>query len=60
MSDLPRPALATLSHVRRFEDGWVYERKLDGERCLAEHTGARTRPSTATAPDSPACSRGST
>ena len=42
MSDLPRPALATLSHARRFEDGWVYERKLDGERCLAERTGSRT------------------
>ena len=32
---IPQPALATLSHDRFWEPGWVYERKLDGQRCLA-------------------------
>jgi bifunctional non-homologous end joining protein LigD len=36
MSPTPEPALATLSHERFWSDGWVYERKLDGQRCLAE------------------------
>jgi bifunctional non-homologous end joining protein LigD len=31
-----QPALATLSHERFFEPGWLFERKLDGMRCLAE------------------------
>jgi DNA ligase D-like protein (predicted ligase) len=31
----PTPALATLAHERFFKTGWIYERKLDGERCLA-------------------------
>lgn len=31
----PSPALATLTHERFYEPGWIYERKLDGERCLA-------------------------
>jgi DNA ligase D-like protein (predicted ligase) len=36
---VPQPALATLSHRPFFEPGWLYERKLDGERCLAVHSG---------------------
>jgi DNA ligase D-like protein (predicted ligase) len=36
-------ALATLSHEPFFEPGWIYERKLDGERCLAAKSGGRTR-----------------
>ncbi len=41
--ELPRPALATLVHERFWDDGWIYERKLDGQRCLAVRTdhGAR-------------------
>jgi bifunctional non-homologous end joining protein LigD len=35
----PKPALATLTHEPFFEPGWVYERKLDGERCLATKQG---------------------
>jgi DNA ligase D-like protein (predicted ligase) len=42
-SDVPQPALATLSHERFWEPGWVYERKLDGQRCLAVRTGRGTR-----------------
>ena len=41
--NVPQPALATLSHSRFFEPGWIYERKLDGERCLAVRDGAGTR-----------------
>ena len=41
--NVPQPALATLSHSRFFEPGWIYERKLDGERCLAARDGAGTR-----------------
>ncbi len=41
--DIPQPALATLSHERFWEEGWVYERKLDGQRCLAVRTGRGTR-----------------
>ena len=43
MTDVPQPALATLSHERSWEDGWVYERKLDGQRCLAVRTARGTR-----------------
>jgi len=43
VSDIPQPALATLSHERFWERGWVYERKLDGQRCLAVRTGRGTR-----------------
>jgi bifunctional non-homologous end joining protein LigD len=43
VSDIPQPALATLCHERFWEDGWVYERKLDGQRCLAVRTGRGTR-----------------
>jgi len=32
---VPEPALATLSHTRFWKPGWVYERKLDGQRVLA-------------------------
>ena len=42
-TDVPQPALATLSHERFWEPGWVYERKLDGQRCLAVRTGRGTR-----------------
>jgi DNA ligase D-like protein (predicted ligase) len=42
-TDVPQPALATLSHERFWEDGWVYERKLDGQRCLAVRTARGTR-----------------
>jgi bifunctional non-homologous end joining protein LigD len=40
---VPEPALATLSHERFWEDGWVYERKLDGQRCLAVRDGGGAR-----------------
>ncbi len=40
---VPEPALATLSHDRFWEPGWVYERKLDGQRCLAVRDGRGTR-----------------
>jgi bifunctional non-homologous end joining protein LigD len=43
VTDIPQPALATLSHERFWADGWVYERKLDGQRCLAVRTGRETR-----------------
>jgi bifunctional non-homologous end joining protein LigD len=42
-TDVPQPALATLSHERFWAEGWVYERKLDGQRCLAVRTAAGTR-----------------
>jgi len=41
--NVPQPALATLSHSRFFEPGWIYERKLDGERCLAVRDADGTR-----------------
>jgi bifunctional non-homologous end joining protein LigD len=43
MADVPQPALATLSHERFWEPGWVFERKLDGQRVLAvrDASGAR-------------------
>src|SRR3954454_7214502 len=40
---VPQPALATLSHERFWEPGWVYERKLDGQRCLAVRDSRGTR-----------------
>ncbi len=43
IADVPQPALATLTHERFWEDGWVYERKLDGQRCLAVRSGRGTR-----------------
>lgn len=39
----PEPALATLCHEPFFADGWLYERKLDGERCLAVRDGRAAR-----------------
>jgi bifunctional non-homologous end joining protein LigD len=43
MRAAPEPALATLSHERFWEPGWVFERKLDGQRVLAvrDPSGAR-------------------
>jgi DNA ligase D-like protein (predicted ligase) len=35
--------LATLTHERFSDPDWVYERKLDGERCIAVRAGARVR-----------------
>ena len=35
--------LATLTDRRDFDDGWVLERKLDGERCVARKRGAGVR-----------------
>jgi DNA ligase D-like protein (predicted ligase) len=43
VTDIPTPALATLSHERSWDEGWVYERKLDGQRCLAVRSGRGTR-----------------
>jgi len=43
VTDVPQPALATLSHERFWADGWVYERKLDGQRCLAVRGSRGTR-----------------
>jgi bifunctional non-homologous end joining protein LigD len=40
---VPEPALATLSHERFWSDGWIYERKLDGQRCLAVRDTEGTR-----------------
>ena len=42
-TSVPQPALATLTHERFWDDGWVYERKLDGQRCLAVRDGRGTR-----------------
>lgn len=42
MSAPTRPALATLCHQPFFEPGWVYERKLDGMRVLAERRASAT------------------
>lgn len=43
MSSTPEPALATLSHDRFWTNGWIYERKLDGQRCLAVRRGGTAR-----------------
>lgn len=43
MAGVPTPALATLSRTRFWEPGWVYERKLDGQRCLAVRDDEGTR-----------------
>ncbi len=40
---IPQPALATLRHDRFWQPGWVYERKLDGQRCLAVRDSGGTR-----------------
>jgi bifunctional non-homologous end joining protein LigD len=43
MRSIPRPALATLRHDRFWAPGWVYERKLDGQRVLAARDGDDAR-----------------
>ena len=43
MTRIPKPALATLRHDRFWEPGWVYERKLDGQRVLGVRDGADAR-----------------
>jgi bifunctional non-homologous end joining protein LigD len=37
------PELATLTQDRFSDPAWIYERKLDGERCLAFRAGAQVR-----------------
>ena len=37
------PELATLTRDRFSDPGWIFERKLDGERCLAFKSGGRVR-----------------
>ena len=37
------PMLATLTERRFSDPGWIYERKLDGERCLAFRQGGLVR-----------------
>jgi len=37
------PQLATLTHERFSNPAWIFERKLDGERCLAFASSAGTR-----------------
>jgi bifunctional non-homologous end joining protein LigD len=44
--DLPdwlEPELATLTRDRFSDQGWIFERKLDGERCLAFKSEGRVR-----------------
>lgn len=43
MPDWTRPMLATLTHESFSSDEWIYERKLDGERCLVFHDGRGLR-----------------
>ena len=37
------PELATLTRDRFSDPGWIFERKLDGERCLAFRSGRQVR-----------------
>lgn len=37
------PMLATLTHERFSRDNWIFERKLDGERCLVFKKGKEVR-----------------
>lgn len=37
------PMLATLTEKRFSDERWIFERKLDGERCLAFRNGSTTR-----------------
>src|SRR5919201_6164814 len=37
------PMLATLTERRFSDPGWIYERKLDGIRCLAFRSGRKLR-----------------
>ncbi len=41
--DWLEPELATLTSDRFSDPAWVYERKFDGERCLAYRSGGSTR-----------------
>lgn len=43
LGDVPGPALATLTREPFSDDRWVYERKLDGVRCLAYGESGRVR-----------------
>lgn len=43
MPDWTRPMLATLTHEYFSSDEWIYERKLDGERCLVFRDGRGLR-----------------
>ncbi|MGD9388584.1 MAG: non-homologous end-joining DNA ligase [Gammaproteobacteria bacterium] len=43
MPDWTAPMLATLTKKRFSSPDWIYERKLDGERCLAFRKGRSTR-----------------
>ncbi len=38
-----KPMLARLSHEVFSKENWIFERKLDGERCLALKTGKNTK-----------------
>ncbi len=44
----PKAMLATLTHDRFSRDGWLFERKLDGVRCLAVADGGSVRLSSRT------------
>ena len=41
--DWLEPELATLTQDRFSDEAWLYERKFDGERCLAYRDGGRLR-----------------
>jgi bifunctional non-homologous end joining protein LigD len=41
--DWRTPTLATLTDKRFSDPGWIFERKFDGERCLAFRDGGRVR-----------------
>lgn len=41
--DWTSPMLATLTDKRFSDEDWIYERKLDGERCLAFKDGKKVR-----------------
>ncbi|NHA14664.1 non-homologous end-joining DNA ligase [Thioalkalivibrio sp. XN279] len=43
LPDWTAPMLATLTKKRFSSPDWIYERKLDGERCLAFRSGRKTR-----------------
>ncbi|MGH3367299.1 MAG: non-homologous end-joining DNA ligase, partial [Nocardioidaceae bacterium] len=43
VSSVPGPALATLTRDVFSDDGWIYERKLDGVRCLGYVDDGRVR-----------------
>ena len=51
------PELATLTEDRFSDPAWLFERKFDGERCLAFRAGQQLRLMTATGSRSPAPTR---